>query len=47
MPIEYMFCFVCSVANRDWVYHQACSRFQYSNVIANLFIIGNYFDKLR
>ena len=29
------------VANRDWVDHQACSLFQYINVIANLFIMGN------
>ena len=30
------------VANRDWVDHQA-----YINVIANLFLIGNYFHELR
>ena len=30
------------MANRDWVDHQACSLLQYINVIANLFIIGNY-----
>ena len=32
-----------NVANRDWVDHQACSLLQYINVIASLFIIGNYF----
>ena len=31
------------VVNRDWVDHQACSLLQYINVIANLFIMGNYF----
>ena len=31
------------VANRDWVDHQSCSLLQYINVIANLFIMGNYF----
>ena len=35
------------VANRDWVDHQACSLLQCINVIANLFIIGNYFNELR
>ena len=35
------------VANCDWVDHQACSLLQYINVIANLFIIGNYFNELR
>ena len=35
------------VANRDLVDHQACSLLQYINVIANLFIIRNYFNKLR
>ena len=30
------------VASRDWVDHQACSLLQYINVIANLFIFGNY-----
>ena len=35
------------VANRDWVDHQARSLLQYINVIANLFIMGNYFHKLR
>ena len=35
------------VANRDWVDHQACSLLQYTNVIANLFIMGNYFNELR
>ena len=35
------------VANRDWVDHQACSLLQYINVIANLFIMGNYFNELR
>ena len=35
------------VANRDWVDHQAWSLLQYINVIANLLIIGNYFNKLR
>ena len=34
-------------ANRDWVDHQACSLFQYINVIANIFIMGNYFYELR
>ena len=36
-----------SNANRDWVDHQACSLLQYINVIANLFIMGNYFNELR
>ena len=35
------------VANHDWVDHQACSLLQYIDVIANLFIIGNYFNELR
>ena len=35
------------VANPDWVYHQACSLLQYINIIANLFIMGNYFNELR
>ena len=35
------------VANRNWVDHQACSLLQYINVIANLFIMGNYFNELR
>ena len=35
------------VANRDWVDHQACSLLQYINVIANLFIMRNYFNELR
>ena len=35
------------VANRDLVDYQACSLLQYINVIANLFIMGNYFDELR
>ena len=35
------------VANRDWVDHQACSLLQYINVIANLFIMGNYFNELH
>ena len=35
------------VANRDWVDNQACSLLQYINVIANLFIMENYFNKLR
>ena len=35
------------VANRDWVDHQACSLLQYINVIANIFIMGNYFNELR
>ena len=35
------------VANRDWVNHKACSLLQYINVIANLFIMGNYFNELR
>ena len=35
------------VAYRDWVDHQACSLLQYINVIANLFMMRNYFNKLR
>ena len=35
------------VANRDWVDHQACSLLQYINIIANLFIMGNYFNELH
>ena len=35
------------VANHDWVDYQACSLLQYINVIANLFIIGNYINELR
>ena len=35
------------VANRDWVDYQACSLLQYINVIANLFIMGNYFNELH
>ena len=35
------------VANCDWVDYQACSLLQYINVIANLFIMGNYFNELR
>ena len=27
--------------------HQACSLLQYINVIANLFIMGNYFNALK
>ena len=38
---------VSKVANRDWVDHQACSLLQYINVIANLFIMGDYFNELR
>ena len=34
------------VANCDWVDYQACSLLQYINVIANLFIMGNYFNEL-
>ena len=34
------------VANSDWVDHQPCSLLQYINVIANLFIMGNYFNEL-
>ena len=34
------------MANRYLVDHQACSLLQYNNVIANLFIIGNYFNEL-
>ena len=34
------------VANRNWVDHQACSLPQSINVIANLFIMGNYFNEL-
>ena len=35
------------VANRDWVGHLACSLLQYINVIANHFVMGNYFNELR
>ena len=35
------------VANRDWIDHEACSLLQYINVIADLFIMGYYFNKLR
>ena len=35
------------VANRDWVDHQACSLLQYINVIANILVMRNYFNKLR
>ena len=35
------------VANRDWADYQACSLLQYINVIANLFIMVNYFNELR
>ena len=35
------------VANHDKVDHQACSLLQYINVIANPFIMGKYFNKLR
>ena len=35
------------VANHDWVDYQACSLLQYITDTANLFIIGNYFNKLR
>ena len=35
------------VANRDWVDHQACSLLQYIDVIANLFIMRNFFNELR
>ena len=35
------------VANSDWFGQQACSLLQYINVIANLFIIGNYCNELR
>ena len=31
------------VANRDWVYYQACSLLQYINEFFNLFIMRNYF----
>ena len=34
-------------ANHDRVDHQACSLLQYINVLANLFIMGNYFNELR
>ena len=40
-------CAFNKVANRDWVDHQACSLLQYINVIANLFIMENYFNELR
>ena len=32
------------VVNRDWVDHQVCSLLQSINVIANLFIMGNYLN---
>ena len=35
------------VANRDEVDNQACSRLQYINNIANLFIMENYFNEMR
>ena len=35
-----------NVANHEWVEHQACSMLQYINVIASLFIMGIYFNKL-
>ena len=35
------------VANHDWVDHQAWSLLQNINFIANLFIMGNYFNELR
>ena len=35
------------VANREWVDHLTCSMLQYITVIANLFIMGNYFNELR
>ena len=35
------------VDNHDWVDNQACNLLQYINVIANLFIVRNYFNKLR
>ena len=35
------------VANHDMVDSQACSLLQYINVIANLFMMGNYFNELR
>ena len=35
------------VAKRDWVGHQPCRLLQYINAIANLFIMGNYFNELR
>ena len=35
------------VAKRDCADHQALSMLQYIKVIANLFIMGNYFKKLR
>ena len=34
-------------ADSDWVDHQACSLLQYINVIAYLFIMGNYYNELR
>ena len=34
-------------ANREWVDHKAYSLLQYINVIANLFIMENYFNELR
>ena len=35
------------VANLDWVDHHACNLLQYTNVKANLFIMGTYFNELR
>ena len=35
------------VAKHDWVDHQAFSPLQYINVIANLFIMENYFNEQR
>ena len=35
------------IANCDLVDRQTCSELQYINVIANLFIMGNYFNELR
>ena len=35
------------VANHDWVDHRACTLLQYINIRANLFIMGNYLNKLH
>ena len=35
------------VANHDWIDHQACRLLQNNNAIANLFMMGNYFNELR
>ena len=35
------------VVNRDWVDYQACSLLQNINIMANIFILRNYFNELR